>query len=477
MSEADGPDADDAEPAEDETDAAIAETAGAPVADVAASDTGNSEEQPASADGEAVPDSPVSANENGEDSADEEVRPASRRRRRGRKRNDGDGDAESGSGRRRARRYKIQEVIKRNQIILVQVVKEERGNKGAALTTYISLAGRYCVLMPNTARGGGISRKITNPNARKKLKKIIDDLEIRNGMGVIIRTAGTERSKAEIRRDFGYLSRNWDEVRERTFNSIAPALVYEDASLIKRAIRDLYTRDVEEVLVDGVEAYQTAKKYMRMLMPSHAKRVQRYRETDIPPVPPLSDRGAARCDPQRRGAAQIGRLPGHPVDRGAGRHRREFGPFDARAQYRGDRGQHQYRGGRRDRPAAPAARPRRARRHRLHRHAGNPQPAPGRTPAEGGDESGPGAHPDRPDQRFRPAGAIAPETASEPAGGEQPDLSPLPGHRVRAFHRVRWRFRCCALWRTRESGTVWAKSRSRSRARSRSTCSTTSGRC
>ncbi len=282
MSEADGPDSDDAEPAEDESDAAIAESAGAPVADVAVADAANSEEQPASADGEAVPDSPVSENENGEDPAGEEARPASRRRRRGRKRDDGNGDAESGSGRRRARRYKIQEVIKRNQIILVQVVKEERGNKGAALTTYISLAGRYCVLMPNTARGGGISRKITNANARKKLKKIIDDLEIRNGMGVIIRTAGTERSKAEIRRDFEYLSRNWDEVRERTFNSIAPALVYEDASLIKRAIRDLYTRDVEEVLVDGVEAYQTAKQYMRMMMPSHAKRVQRYRETDIP---------------------------------------------------------------------------------------------------------------------------------------------------------------------------------------------------
>ena len=182
----------------------------------------------------------------------------------------------------RSRRYKIQEVIKRNQIILVQVVKEERGNKGAALTTYISLAGRYCVLMPNTARGGGISRKITNPNARRKLKKIIDDLEIQNGMGVIMRTAGTERSKAEIRRDFEYLSRNWDDVRDRTFNSIAPTLVYEDASLIKRAIRDLYTRDVEEVLVDGAEAYQTAKKFMRMLMPSHAKRVQRYREAGIP---------------------------------------------------------------------------------------------------------------------------------------------------------------------------------------------------
>ncbi len=274
--------ADDAEPAEDEADAALPESAGAPLADVAAAEAGNSEEPQGSADGEAAPEAAGSANEDGEDAGGEEARPAPRRRRRGRKRKDGNGDAESGSGRRRARRYKIQEVIKRNQIILVQVVKEERGNKGAALTTYISLAGRYCVLMPNTARGGGISRKITNANARKKLKKIIDDLEIRNGMGVIIRTAGTERSKAEIRRDFEYLSRNWDEVRERTFNSIAPALVYEDASLIKRAIRDLYTRDVEEVLVDGMEAYQTAKKYMRMLTPSHAKRVQRYRETDIP---------------------------------------------------------------------------------------------------------------------------------------------------------------------------------------------------
>ncbi|MDE0058664.1 MAG: Rne/Rng family ribonuclease [Defluviicoccus sp.] len=270
--------ADDAEPAED----AIAEAAGVPLADVAAADAGNSEEPQGSADGEAALEAAGSASEDGEEDAGEEARPSPRRRRRGRKRNDGNGDAESGSGRRRARRYKIQEVIKRNQIILVQVVKEERGNKGAALTTYISLAGRYCVLMPNTARGGGISRKITNANARKKLKKIIDDLDIRNGMGVIIRTAGTERSKAEIRRDFEYLSRSWDEVRERTFNSIAPALVYEDASLIKRAIRDLYTRDLEEVLVDGVEAYQTAKKYMRMLMPSHAKRVQRYRETDIP---------------------------------------------------------------------------------------------------------------------------------------------------------------------------------------------------
>ena len=295
MSDTDGPDGDEAEAVEDETAAAISEDTGAPVADIATADTGASADSADSEDGEANGEAQADAAaaegtedaaeaENGENGSGRESLPPSRRRRRGRKRSDGDSDgaADSGSGRRRARRYKIQEVVKRNQIILVQVVKEERGNKGAALTSYISLAGRYCVLMPNTARGGGISRKITNANERRKLKKIIEDLEIQNGMGVIMRTAGTERSKAEIKRDFEYLSRTWDDVRERTFNSIAPTLVYEDASLIKRAIRDLYTRDVEEVLVDGVESYQTAKKYMRMLMPSHAKRVQRYREADIP---------------------------------------------------------------------------------------------------------------------------------------------------------------------------------------------------
>ena len=296
ISDTETPDADDPDAVGDEPDSAIAESAGAPEAEIVsaepAAEENAAESEQGAPRGEAEDgDNAVSEEtedgsgpETGDDETEpgEKKRPPPRRRRRGRKRNEGDGDGETGSSSRRLRRYKIQEVIKRNQIILVQVVKEERGNKGAALTTYISLAGRYCVLMPNTARGGGISRKITNPNARRKLKKIIDDLEIQNGMGVIMRTAGTERSKAEIRRDFEYLSRTWDDVRERTFNSIAPTLVFEDASLIKRAIRDLYTRDVEEVLVDGVESYQTAKKFMRMLMPSHAKRVQRYRETDIP---------------------------------------------------------------------------------------------------------------------------------------------------------------------------------------------------
>ena len=177
------------------------------------------------------------------------------------------------------RQYKIQEVIKRRQILLVQVVKEERGNKGAALTTYLSLAGRYSVLMPNTGRGGGISRKITNLADRKRLKAIAQELEVPDGMGVILRTAGAARTKPEIKRDFEYLMRMWEQVRETTLESTAPTLVYEEGSLVKRAIRDLYNKDIDEVLVAGEESYKDAKDFMRMLMPSHAKNVKPYRET------------------------------------------------------------------------------------------------------------------------------------------------------------------------------------------------------
>ena len=180
--------------------------------------------------------------------------------------------------RRRTRQYKIQEVIKRRQILLVQVVKEERGNKGAALTTYLSLAGRYSVLMPNTARGGGISRKITNVSDRKRLKQIASDLEVADGMGVILRTAGASRTKTEIKRDFEYLLRLWENVRDLTLKSAAPLLVYEEGSLIKRSIRDLYNKDIDQVLVSGEEGYKEAKGFMRMLMPSHARNVQPYRE-------------------------------------------------------------------------------------------------------------------------------------------------------------------------------------------------------
>ncbi|MBB4050478.1 ribonuclease E [Devosia subaequoris] len=178
----------------------------------------------------------------------------------------------------RRHHYKIQEVIKRRQVMLVQVVKEERGNKGAALTTYLSLAGRYSVLMPNTARGGGISRKITNAADRKRLKEITADLEVPQGMGVILRTAGASRTKAEVKRDFEYLMRLWESVRTLTLESSAPCLVYEEGSLIKRTIRDLYNKDIDEVLVAGDEAYREAKDFMKMIMPSHAKNVKPYGE-------------------------------------------------------------------------------------------------------------------------------------------------------------------------------------------------------
>ena len=176
------------------------------------------------------------------------------------------------------RRYKIQEVIKKRQILLVQVLKDERGTKGAALTTYLSIAGRYCVLMPNTARGGGISRKINNAADRKRLKAIATDLDVPEGMGLIIRTAGANRTKAEIKRDFEYLLRQWEEIRETTLKSTAPSLINEEGSLIKRAIRDLYDKDIELVLVEGEEGYKEAKGFMRMLMPSHAKKVQPHRD-------------------------------------------------------------------------------------------------------------------------------------------------------------------------------------------------------
>ncbi|WP_106267265.1 Rne/Rng family ribonuclease [Donghicola tyrosinivorans] len=182
----------------------------------------------------------------------------------------------------RARRYKIQEVIKVRQIMLVQVVKEERGNKGAALTTYLSLAGRYCVLMPNTARGGGISRKITNAADRKKLKEIAGELDVPIGAGLIIRTAGAERTKAEIKRDYEYLQRMWEQIRELTLKSVAPCKIYEEGDLIKRSIRDLYSREIDEVLVEGDLGYRNAKDFMKMIMPSHAKNVKNY--TDRMPL-------------------------------------------------------------------------------------------------------------------------------------------------------------------------------------------------
>jgi ribonuclease E len=186
------------------------------------------------------------------------------------------------------RRYKIQDVIRRRQVLLVQVVKEERGNKGAALTTYLSLAGRYCVLMPNTSHGGGISRKISNGADRKRLKQIMADLNLPMSMGLIVRTAGLSRTKTEIKRDFDYLARLWDEIRDKTLHSSAPALIYQDSDLIKRAIRDIYNKDIDEVIVEGDGGYKDARQFMKLLMPSHVKRVTHYAD----PVPLFQRYGA-----------------------------------------------------------------------------------------------------------------------------------------------------------------------------------------
>jgi ribonuclease E len=183
---------------------------------------------------------------------------------------------------RPSRQYKIQEVIKRRQIMLVQVAKEERGGKGAALTTYLSLPGRYCVLMPNAAKGGGISRKITNATDRKRLREIIESIELPESMSLIIRTAGMARSKIEIKRDCDYLMRFWNDIREKTLHSIAPTLIYEEGDLIKRALRDYYTRDIDEVLIEGEEGYKEAKDFIRKLMPSHVKKIIEYKNEKIP---------------------------------------------------------------------------------------------------------------------------------------------------------------------------------------------------
>ncbi len=201
------------------------------------------------------------------------------RRRGGRRRRNNDEDEDlSRDPRPFFKNYKIQEVIRRRQVLLVQVAKEERGNKGAALTTYLSLPGRYCVLMPNTARGGGISRKITNISDRRRLKAIVSELDVPKGMGLIVRTAGANRTKAEIKRDYDYLIRLWEEIRELTLKSSAPARIYEEGNLIKRSIRDLYSKDIGEVLIEGKDAYDEAKAFMKMLMPSHARNVKLYTE-------------------------------------------------------------------------------------------------------------------------------------------------------------------------------------------------------
>ena len=247
-------------------------------------------------------DEEESADEDSSDEEDSESDEGERKSRRGRGRRGRRRQGKGGKGRSRSkqvdevrakrmalrRRYKIQDVIQRRQVLLVQVVKEERGNKGAALTTYLSLAGRYTVLMPNSSHGGGISRKISSASDRKRLKQVVSDLKLPKTMGLIVRTAGLSRTKTEIKRDFDYLARLWDEIREKTLSSTAPALIHSDSDLIKRAIRDIYNRDIEEVVVEGEEGYKSAKQFMKLLMPSHARRVKAYSD----PVPLFQRYGA-----------------------------------------------------------------------------------------------------------------------------------------------------------------------------------------
>ncbi|WP_422023503.1 Rne/Rng family ribonuclease [Pyruvatibacter mobilis] len=276
ISEAVETDTDDDASDEDDSDDEDTEASAADADDDASDDDDDSEDDAEDGDEEAKAD--------GKDRSDNR---RGKGRGRGRGRSNGRGrDGRRGGGDRRpsrrsaSRHYKIQEVIKRRQILLVQVVKEERGNKGAALTTYLSLAGRYCVLMPNTARGGGISRKITNASDRRRLKEAMSEMDVSEGMGLIVRTAGANRTKVEIKRDFDYLLRLWENIRDLTLKSSAPCLIYEEGDLIKRSIRDQYTKDIDEIIVDGDQAYKDAKDFMRMLMPSHAKNVKRYKERE-----------------------------------------------------------------------------------------------------------------------------------------------------------------------------------------------------
>ena len=373
------------------------------------------------------------------------------------------------------RNYKIQEVIRRRQILLVQVVKEERGTKGAALTTYLSLAGRFGVLMPNSPRGGGISRKITSAADRRRLKEVMAELDIPRGMGMIVRTAGANRPKPEIKRDCEYLLRLWDDIREHTMKSVAPALIYEEASLIKRAIRDVYSRDIDEILVDGEDGWRAAHDFMRMLMPSHAKKVQLWRDGGQPLF--ARNQVEAQLDGMLMPTVQLAlrRLSGDQPGRGAGRDRRQLRPLDARAQHRGNRAADQPGGGRRGGAPVAAARPGRADRHRLHRHGVEAPQRDGRAPDQGGAEERPRAHPGRPYQPFRPAGN-EPAAAAAVAGGNQ--LHPVPAlrrHRPCPQHRERGDPRAARHRGRGRQAACRRRSSCMSPRRSRCTCSTTSG--
>ena len=357
----------------------------------------------------------------------------------------------------RKRHYKIQEVIKRRQIILVQVVKEERGNKGAALTTYLSLAGRYCVLMPNTPRGGGISRKITNANDRKRLKSAAQALELPEGMGLIIRTAGENRTKVEIKRDYEYLLRMWDTIRELTLKSNAPACVYEEGDLIKRAIRDLYNKDVAEIIVEGDDGYRNAKDFMRMLMPSHAKNVKPYKE----PVP-LFQRHHIEAQLDAMFSPTVTLKSGGyivinqtealvSIDVNSGRATREHSIEETAPQ-------DESRSGRRNRPPTAPARSRGPDRHRLHRHGRRPQRPQCRKAHPRCGEERSRANPDRQDQSVRSARNVPPAFARWCGCRIDRALPSLRRSGYCAFGGIRRRCVCCERWTRKASASVRIRS-------------------
>jgi Rne/Rng family ribonuclease len=349
------------------------------------------------------------------------------------------------------RRYKIQDVIKRRQVLLIQVVKEERGNKGAALTTYLSLAGRYCVLMPNTSHGGGISRKISNSADRKRLKSIIADMNLPATMGCIVRTAGLERTRTEIKRDFDYLARLWDEIREKTLKSSAPALIHNDSDLIKRAIRDIYNRDIDEVVVEGDEGYRQAKDFMKLLMPSHARKVKQYADpVSLFQRHGVEDQLAAMYHPvvQLKSGGYIVINPTEAlvsIDINSGRSTREHN-----IEQTATNDQPGGRAGNRA-PVAPA-RHGGPRRHRLYRHGARLQCPQGREGDEGSAQGRPRAHPGGPHLQLRPDGNEPPAPAHRRARSLDPRLPALRGHGPCAHRKL-----------GRAFGAAYAGGRSRAR--------------
>ena len=344
------------------------------------------------------------------------------------------------------RQYKIQEVIKRRQMMLVQVVKEERGNKGAALTTYLSLAGRYAVLMPNTARGGGISRKITSAQDRSRLKEVVQDLDVPEGMGIILRTAGAARTKPEIKRDFEYLIRMWETVRDMTLKSQAPTLVYEEGSLIKRSLRDLYNKEIDEIQVAGEAGYKEARDFMKMLMPANVRAVKQYRDGQ----PLFSRMGVeSQLDAMFSPTVQL-RSGGYivinqtealvSIDVNSGRSTREHHIEDTALKTNLEAAEEVAR-------QLRLARPRRPDRDRLHRHGREAQQPLGRAQAERLPAAGPRPHPGRPHLAFRPVGNVAPAHPRQRAGEFDRALPAMRRHAAMSARYRRWRCSCCAASR------------------------------